>query len=638
MARRLTGLFAVLVLLLSFTGFQVIAQSAPGADEVAAARADLMPLLTRLVQPLGGAPPEGKAWVCNLQVQAGDKSGRLLVAWDASRLALRLAAAKFGEVHLGILPDRSWMFLPRHNVLYRGQAAQPAKSLPGTDLQAWPRLKGLFAGSVIATAMAPVPKHVQVHKIEDGGWRITDTKRGIEVILTGDFCNFPVSLTVQRRIPQKAAPERLVVVRLAKCGLEDAARLSALLRPPAAPGREQNVDDADLRAMVAWTVDVLSEQALYRIGPAAPPHFPGIQRRQGKVVAVFRGAPEEMGRQHGTLFRTAVRDNVHRVVHAIGMVRTVMDGEWLPGRLYEVWKRQKPYIPDRLITEMDALADAAGLPRRWVYAANVYPELFHCSGLALRGKATQDGRLLHGRILDYLTEGGLQLNAAVMVFVPDHGNAWVNIGYAGCIGSVTAMNEKGLTMGEMGGRGENYLDGLPMMLLVREVMERFDNVPDALAWIRKTPRTCEYFYVLSDAHRNAVGLASWARALAQEKGRKDLDVVEPGQAHPLLPHPVPDCVLLSAGARYENLVRRVRENYGRITPDVAWKIMGEGVAMKSNLHIALFRPETLDFWLADAGPRGEPAWTQARAHFNLRDLLTREGAAAAAASTKAGAR
>ena len=45
----------------------------------------------------------------------------------------------------------------------------------------------------------------------------------------------------------------------------------------------------------------------------------------------------------------------------------------------------------------------------------------------------------------------------VMVFQPDQGNAWVNVGYAGFIGSVTAMNEKHLAMGEMGGRRRGHI-------------------------------------------------------------------------------------------------------------------------------------------------------------------------------------
>ena len=74
----------------------------------------------------------------------------------------------------------------------------------------------------------------------------------------------------------------------------------------------------------------------------------------------------------------------------------------------------------------------------------------------------------------------------------------MSLGYAGFIGTVTAMNEKGLAIGEMGGRGEGDWDGMPMSFLLRDVMERADTVEEALAILRAAPRTCEYYYVLSD--------------------------------------------------------------------------------------------------------------------------------------------
>ena len=52
-------------------------------------------------------------------------------------------------------------------------------------------------------------------------------------------------------------------------------------------------------------------------------------------------------------------------------------------------------------------------------------------------------------------------NAAVIVFQPDAGHAWVNVSYAGFVGSVTAMDERHISIGEMGGRGEWNRDDKP---------------------------------------------------------------------------------------------------------------------------------------------------------------------------------
>ena len=103
--------------------------------------------------------------------------------------------------------------------------------------------------------------------------------------------------------------------------------------------------------------------------------------------------------------------------------------------------------------------------------------------------------------------------------MPEGRYTWMSLGYAGFIGTVTAMNEKGLAIGEMGGRGEGQWDGTPMSLLLRDVMERAANVDEALAILRSAPRTCQYYYVL------ATGRARCGRWSARPT---KMTVLEPG--------------------------------------------------------------------------------------------------------------
>jgi hypothetical protein len=329
-------------------------------------------------------------------------------------------------------------------------------------------------------------------------------------------------------------------------------------------------------------------------------------------VLYLEGTPEEMGAQHGALLRKEIKDLVSRILYGVGVGSSFAKGRWFFGEIEEAQSRIHPFIDPRYLAEMDAIALATGHEKEEIRLANFFPELFHCSGFALFGDATVGGKMYHGRILDYLRGMGLEQNAAVIVSKPDQGNAWVNVSYAGFIGSVTAMNAKHVAIGEMGGRGEGNWDGKPMAQLVREVMEKADTLDEAVAIMRRGPRTCEYYYVISDAKtRTAVGIAATPTTF---------EVVKPGEIHPRLPHPIKDAVLMSAGERYEELVKRVKAGYGKFNADSARDLMTRPVCMGSNIHSVLFDPETLDFWVANADSKNPASHTR-YTKYNLAELL-----------------
>jgi hypothetical protein len=337
-----------------------------------------------------------------------------------------------------------------------------------------------------------------------------------------------------------------------------------------------------------------------------------LEDHDGTKVLFLAGTPEEMGTQHGHLLKREVRDLVSRVLYGVGVGSSFAKGRWFFGEIETCTARIQPFIDPRYLREMDALARASGHDTEEIRLANFFPELFHCSGFALMGAATEGGRIYHGRILDYMKGIGLEKNATVIVLRPDEGNAWVNVGYAGLAGTVTAMNEKHISIGEMGGRGEGNWDGKPMAQLLREVMERANTLDEAIDIMRHSPRTCEYYYVVADGktHR-AAGIAA-----TPDK----FEVVGPGEAHPLLATPIKDTVLLSAGDRYAELVRRVQEGFGRFNAETARDLMTRPVCMTSNIHSVLFAPDSLDFWVANADDKNVASHAR-YTHYNLRELL-----------------
>lgn len=319
-----------------------------------------------------------------------------------------------------------------------------------------------------------------------------------------------------------------------------------------------------------------------------------LERRNGNLVLHVAGTPYEMGFQHGKLLKEKVAGLMQRV-KTMAALQTAQDPKnpILP-RLEEAWKRTLPFIPQSILEEMRGLSEGAEVPLGTVHAASTIPELFHCSGFAMWGKATKDGVLYHGRVLDYAMEVGYHEFAVLIVQHPDGKNAFVNVGYAGFLGSVTGTNDKQVSFGEMGGGGEGQWDGMPMGFLMRKGLEEAGTLDQALTIFRDTPRTCEYYYVISDAKiPDARGLYT----------RPDKFVMlTPGEAHPDLEVPlgVKDCVLMSAGDRFRLLSARVVMEYGKYDGARGMALMRRPVAMKSAIHTALFAPGIGKMWVANA--------------------------------------
>lgn len=343
-----------------------------------------------------------------------------------------------------------------------------------------------------------------------------------------------------------------------------------------------------------------------------------LETLSGYHVLHLKGTPWEMGYQQGTLLKELVHSNMRNILVVKGSQTFDFGFAKLSPRMAieSIVTIQKPYIPAKFSAEMEGLAAGAGIKVKDVVAANFIPELFHCSGFAVMNSATKDGTLYHGRVLDYAIDWGLQEHAVVVICEPEGGIPFVNITYAGFIGSVTGMNAEQVSIGEMGGRGLGHWAGVPMAFLLRHALEKGKTLDDAIAVFRDNPRTCQYYYVLADAKTN--------RAVGMEASWNVFQLIQPGDIHPLLPDGVKDCVLLSAGDRYKQLVQRAKDGHGQFTSHSAIDLMCRPVSMKSNLHNVLFEPRTGRFWVANATPDKQPAAEQTYYEFNLKELLARQ--------------
>ena len=190
-----------------------------------------------------------------------------------------------------------------------------------------------------------------------------------------------------------------------------------------------------------------------------------------------------------------------------------------------------------------------------------------------------------------------------------------------------------------------------MTLLIREALEKASTLEEAQKIFKDTPRTCEYYYVISDAKsKKACGVYATPKQIRfvnpgesygfmeqpetprnDSGGKKSVISNFTIQSSPFqtlilsadkkvlsfLNTPPEDSVIISGVDRYKFFADRLKEKYGQVDAQLLQEMIKRPVAMKSNLHDAIFHPATLEAWVANAGPKGEPACDQPYYHYVL---------------------
>ncbi len=497
--------------------------------------------------------------------------------------------------------DTPWVVSPNGS-LFQGNAPQTPGMLEVIPAQfhAYRNMALVFATSIAATGDLSILRKLAKLEYAFNG------QNNRTFVTNADGKNIVIQLEEERHVPMfiKVNDGTLDITLNFTQWIDNADGVpekDGEFSPPANASNVKSVDSALLVSSLKQTFDYVSrrflpraeqEDAICRIDKET--WFEKglrIDRKGEFPILVFAGSPEEIGRQHGTLGKKEIQKTCDCLKLVAGG-HLFTKNEWFYDIIAEIQRRTAAETPSRFVQELDALSIAAGITIPKGREIGFFPELFHCSGIAARGAATVNGEVVHARVLDYMRDIGLQNSAQVHVFIPDGFNAWISIGFAGFNGTVTAMNAKGLAIGEIGGRGEGNWDGLPMSYLLRRIMEECDTVEEARKMIEETPLTCEYYYVISDKSGNMLAVESRAGETPTFLG--------PGESNPLLLKAFQDVCWITAPARQQALCGRLDEYYGRIDAETMRKIILRPVAMASNLHDAVFLPKSLDVYFSCA--------------------------------------
>lgn len=113
------------------------------------------------------------------------------------------------------------------------------------------------------------------------------------------------------------------------------------------------------------------------------------------------------------------------------------------------------------------------------------PLVVGCSGFMAGGGATPDGSWLLARNFDF--DGGVVFDRDKIVtfVVPEDGIPFVSVSFTGMVGVVSGMNDEGLAVAiQAAGSEASIRPGMPMALVVREILQHGSSLEDAEAILR----------------------------------------------------------------------------------------------------------------------------------------------------------
>jgi len=241
--------------------------------------------------------------------------------------------------------------------------------------------------------------------------------------------------------------------------------------------------------------------------------------RDGITVVELRGTPEQIGEAHGRLLADEVRRACVELVHERvlpGLAHELFGNDERVIAGFADWCRDKArrfveQIDDRYRAEIRALAHAADLDEEQLLLTQVLLDVleqaglvhsdrhFHaCTQLALLPGRTA-GKTLVGRNLDWPPFGMAHELGVLFHYLPADGLPFWALGWAGTVGTLTAVNHERLCVTEESlTETEDVSDqGVPTFLLHRDLVQQESTVQGAVDRLRSAARTNGYHTLIA---------------------------------------------------------------------------------------------------------------------------------------------
>ena len=336
--------------------------------------------------------------------------------------------------------------------------------------------------------------------------------------------------------------------------------------------------------------------------------------KNGIRVVVLSGEPYEIGYTRGALLRDEIRDWVRDLLYIVK--KKSLGTSYGENLLKERAKEVEEFIPPEYREELQGLSAGSDIDYDVLLVLNILAPIIidvACTSVVVK---SPDGSLLRSRNLDLYNHPALP--AGLYFYKPTNGHAFVSISHLpGFIGTRTAFNASGLNIGahDISRPSGKYVKGEPEFILRREVAQYACSVKEAGQILKTAQRSGSKIWLVADSKTASI----------YEFNNEEFADYEMVKDYLVLTN---HTRILNIGKAYENSFDRYNEAEAFIIGHQGEMNMKKLIDLNrgneicwmknpkvTNLHSAIFRADTLDFWIA-AGP---PPATRGRwVGFNLK--------------------
>ena len=334
------------------------------------------------------------------------------------------------------------------------------------------------------------------------------------------------------------------------------------------------------------------------------------ERMNGYLVLHVQGTPQQMGRQHGLLFRQEIQRMIRDLLLEGECSTPEEHAELVQGAL--VMER---YLEPEFREELRALAEAAEVDYPDLVLAQLFGDVrraqreatyrsptsgaplgdpWQCTSFAVFGPATRTGECMVGRNMDFWDHGVSEWGGVLIHYRPDRGLPFMTTSWAGIINGWTAMNAAGIVSANNSsydGKSDS-LEGLSTCFMVRKVAQYAHSVDEGVRIVKTTPRACGTNLIVAGGDPPNAAICEFDHESIAVRYASDGWVAADNSFEALYED---NSRYRYVGYRSARLGDLIEENHGRIDRAMNFAA-AEGVPIRSiNLHSAMLFPADLRF-------------------------------------------